>query len=90
MIDPSKGGIEICTAPSADADLVSNIVELAWLNRYLLPSTVIVDCGNEFLAESKTTIQADYGMKVKPITSTNLQVNSILERFHQTIGNIKH
>ena len=48
MIDPAIGWIEICTVPSNRADLVSNIVELAWLTRYQLPSKVIVDCGNEF------------------------------------------
>ena len=88
MIDPATGWIEIRTVPSARADLVSNIEELAWLTRYLLPSQVIVDCGNEFLAEFKTMIQANYGITVKPITSRNPQANSILERVHQTIGNI--
>ena len=53
-----------------------------------LPSKVIVDRGNEFLAEFNTIIQADYSITVKPITSRNPQANSILERGHQTIGNI--
>ena len=60
MIDPAKGWIEICTILSACADLVSNQVELAWLNRYPLPSKVIVDHGNEYLAKFKNTIQANY------------------------------
>ena len=46
MIDPATGWMEICTVPSARADLVSNIVELAWLTRYPLPSKVILDYGN--------------------------------------------
>ena len=33
-------------------------------------------------------IQADYSITEKPITSTNLQANSILESVHQTIDNI--
>ena len=33
-------------------------------------------------------IQADYGIAVNPITLRNLQANSILQRVHQTIGNI--
>ena len=33
-------------------------------------------------------IQADHGIKVKPIMSRNPQANSILERVHQTISNI--
>ena len=88
MIDQAIGWIEIRMVPSARADLVSNIVELAWLTRYPLPSKVIVDRGNELLAECKSMIQAEYGITVKPITSRNPQANSILERVHQTIGNI--
>ena len=57
MIDPATDWIEIRTVvPSARADLVYNIVELAWLTRYPLPSKIIVDCGSEFLAEFKTMI----------------------------------
>ena len=88
MIDPAICCIEIRTVPSAHTDLVSNMVQLVWLTRYPLPSKVIVDRGNEFLAEFKTMIQANYGITVKPINSRNLQANSILERVHQTIGNI--
>ena len=88
MIDPATGWIEICTVPLTRADLVCNIVQLAWLTRCSLPSKVIVDHGNEFLAEFKTMIQADYSITVNHITSRNPQANFILERVHQTIGNI--
>ena len=90
MIYPVTGWIESCMVPSACVGLVSNQVELAWLTRYPLPSKVIVNCGNEFLAEFKTMIQLGYGITVKPITSRNPQANAILERVHQTIGNIIH
>ena len=88
MIDPATGWIEIRTVPSPRADLVANQVELAWLTRYPLPNKVIVDRGNEFLAEFREMITNDYGITVKPITSRNPQANAILERVHQTIGNI--
>ena len=88
MIDPATGWIEIHTIPSTRADLVSKIVELTWLIWYLLPSKVIVDRGSEFPAEFKTMVQANYGITVKPISSKNSQSNSILERLHQTIGDI--
>ena len=68
MMDPATGWIEICPVPSACADLVSNIVELAWLTRYPLPSKVTIFHGNEFSAEFKTMIQADYGITVKHIS----------------------
>ena len=87
IIDPATGWIEICTAPSAQADLVANQAELAWLTSHLLPSKVIVNRGNEFLAQFREIIINDYSIKVKPITSRNLQANTILERVHQIIGN---
>ena len=74
--------------PSARGDLVANQVELAWLTRYPLPEKVILDRGNEFLTEFKELIEKDYGIPIKPITTRNPQVNAILERVHQTIGNI--
>ena len=88
MIDPSTVWIEIRTVPSALSDLVANQVELSWLTRYPLPNKVIVDRGNEYLAEFREMIINDYGITVKPITSRNPQANAILERVHQTIGNI--
>ena len=88
MKDPATGWIETRTVPCTHADLVSNIVELAWLTRYPLPSRVIVDRGNELLAEFKTKIQVNYDIIVKPITSRNPQASSILEWVHQTIDNI--
>ena len=74
--------------PSAQANLVSNAVELAWLTRYPLPNKVIVDRRNEFVAEFKTMIQTNYGIKVNLITSRNPQADSISEWVHQMIGNV--
>ena len=45
MIDPAAGGIEIRIVPSTRANLIYNMVELAWLTRYPLPSKVKVDRG---------------------------------------------
>ena len=33
-------------------------------------------------------IKNDYGLKVKPIMTQNPQANAIVERVHQTIGNV--
>ena len=71
MIDPATGWIEICMVLFACADLVSNIIELAWLTRNAITSKVIVDHGNKFLAEIKIMIQANYKISVKSITSRN-------------------
>ena len=48
---------------------------------------VVVDWGNEVLAESRNIAQANCSIKIRSISSRNLQADSILERFHQTIGN---
>ena len=88
MIDPATGWIEIHMVPSAQSNLVAKKVELAWLSRYPLPDKVIMDRGNEFLAEFREMIFNDYSITVKPITSRNPQANALLERVHQTIGNI--
>ena len=72
MIDETTGWIEIGTAPSARADLVSNQVELAWLICYPLPNKVIVDSGNEFLAEFREIRINDYSITVKPIAFRNI------------------
>eukprot|EP00957_Ditylum_brightwellii_P147657 11244480-Ditylum_brightwellii.AAC.1 len=34
--------------------------------------------------------QDEYGIKFKPITTRNPQANYIVERAHQTIGNLLH
>ena len=88
MIDPATGWIEIRTVPLAWTYLVANQVELAWLTCYPLSIKIIVDRGNEFLALFRAMIINDCSITVKPITSTNPQANAILERVHQTIGNI--
>ena len=40
------------------------------------------------MAEFSEMIKTDYGVTCKPITARNPQANSVLERIHQTLGNI--
>eukprot|EP00957_Ditylum_brightwellii_P031760 2408348-Ditylum_brightwellii.AAC.1 len=40
------------------------------------------------MAEVTEMIASDYGVKKKLITARNSQANSIIERIHQTIGNM--
>ena len=89
MIDPATGWFEIKQVPGTKrADVVANIIEQVWLNRYPWPQKVILDRGTEFMAEFSKMIQDDYGIKKKPITKRNPQANAIVERVHQTIGNM--
>ena len=88
MIDPATGWFEIKDIPSKWADIVANIVKQTWLTRYPWPTKVVLDRGREFMAEFTTMLINDYGIKKKPITTRNQQANAIIERVHQTIGNI--
>ena len=88
MIDPATGWFEIASVSTKRADVVSNIIEQMWLSRYPWPQKVITDRGTEFMAEFLIMMQEDYGVKKNPITARNPQANSIVERVHQTIGNM--
>eukprot|EP00957_Ditylum_brightwellii_P158783 12086252-Ditylum_brightwellii.AAC.1 len=88
MIDPATGWFEIKGTTARSSDVVANIVEQMWLTRYPWPQKVILDRGTEFMKDFITLIWDDYGIKCKPITTRNPQANSIVERAHQTIGNL--
>ena len=65
---------------------MAEVVEQTWLVRYPCPTTIILDRGSEFMGEFTRMIKEDYGIKKNPITARNPQGNSIIERAHQTIG----
>ena len=88
MIDPATGWFEITEIPNKQSDTISNIIEQTWMCRYPWPQKVICDRGTEFMAEVKQMLQEDYGCRVNQITTRNPQANAILERIHQTIGNM--
>jgi hypothetical protein len=88
MIDPATGWFEVKQIPNKRADTIANIVETTWLTRYPRPSKCITDRGTEFMAEFAAMIKDDYGITLRKITTRNPQANAILERMHQTIGNI--
>ena len=78
MSDLATGWIEILIILSAQTDRVANPIDLDWLTCYPLPSKVIVDRRNEFLAEFREMIMNDYGIPVKPITSRSTQAKATL------------
>lgn len=88
MIDPATGWFEIKEIKTKRSDVIANVVEQTWLTRYPWPTRVVLDRGTEFMAEFSTMIKDDYGIKLKPITAQNPQANTIVERVHQTVGNI--
>jgi hypothetical protein len=88
MIDPATGWFEMKELPDKHAITVADIVEQTWLTRYPWPTEITYDKGTEFMAEFATMITKDYGMKKRGASVRNPQANAILERIHQTIGNI--
>jgi transposase InsO family protein len=88
MIDPATGWFEMKQINDKEATTVANIVETTWLTRYPWPTMITYDQGTEFMAEFAQMVRNDYGIKSKPITKRNPQANAIIERVHQTIGNI--
>ena len=88
MIDPATGWFEVVETPNKQADTVANLIENNWLTRYPWPTKVISDRGGEFMAEVNAMLVNDYGIRAKRITTRNPQANALLERIHQTIGNM--
>ena len=89
MIDPATGWFEMAPVPgNKEANTVANLAEQIWFSRYPWPQQIIYDRGTEFMAEFKQMVRNDYGVRTKPITARNPQANAIIERVHQTIGNM--
>eukprot|EP00957_Ditylum_brightwellii_P016087 1211650-Ditylum_brightwellii.AAC.1 len=70
------------------ADVIANIIEQTWFNRYPWPTKVLLDRGTEFIAEFTEMIRRDYKVTKRPITARNPQDNGVVERIHQTICNM--
>jgi hypothetical protein len=88
MIDPATGWFEMKQIPNKEAFTIASIVEQTWFTRYPWPTEVTFDRGKEFMGEFARMVEKDYGVKRRPITTRNPQANSIIERIHQTIGNM--
>ena len=88
MIDPATGWFEMVRIPNKEAITIADLAEQTWFTRYPWPQKIIFDRGTEFMAEFKEMVQKDYGVRTKMITARNPQANAVLERIHQTIGNM--
>lgn len=88
MIDPATGWFEIAPLTEKSSIHVMNQVEIAWLTRYPWPTKIICDRGTEFMNDFSRTLEQDYGIQRSKSTVRNPQSNSVLERIHQTLGNI--
>jgi hypothetical protein len=89
MIDLATGWFEIAQYDDKRSISIAEIVEQQWFTRYPLPTQIIFDRGSKFMGhEFIKMVTKDYGIKKRPISVRNPQANAVLERVHQTIGNI--
>jgi hypothetical protein len=88
MIDPATGWFEMKEVKNREAFTVATIVEQTWLTRYPWPTEIIFDKGSEFMGDFAQMVANDYGIKRRGITTQNPQANAIIERIHQTLGNM--
>ena len=88
MIDPATNWFELKPTEGKSAIDVATILETTWLSRYPWPQEIVYDRGSEFMGEFANMIVDDYGITKRPITVRNPQANSMIERIHQTLGNI--
>ena len=88
MIDPATGWFEMAQIPNKTAAEIADVTEKTWFTHYPLPQWIVFDRGTKFMAGFTNMCHNDYGLKRKPITTRNPQSNAIIERIHQTIGNI--
>eukprot|EP00957_Ditylum_brightwellii_P097322 7412917-Ditylum_brightwellii.AAC.1 len=57
-------------------------------NRYPWPMEVVLDRGTKVMAKFTEMSQRDYRVTKCPIIAQNPEANRIVERIHQTIGNM--
>jgi len=88
MIDPATSWFEIKESKDKEAISIANLAEQTWLTRYPWPTELIFDRGTEFMGQFAKMIEEDYGIICQSTTVRNSQANSIIERIHQTLGNI--
>ena len=67
--------------------MIARLVNKSWFCRYPRPVQVVYDNGSEFKLYFQNLLDT-YGVEKKPTTIKNPQANGILERAHQTFGNM--
>ena len=87
MIDAGTNLVEIKQTKTTTAKEGAAAVENTWLSRYPKPLKILSDQGPEFSTEF-TTMCNENGIKHSTSTSRNPQGNSLIERIHQTIGQV--
>jgi len=84
----NKNGKVVCQETfDKTSDRIARLVNKTWFCRYPRPVEVVFDNGSEFKLYFLHLLDS-YGVTKKPTTVKNPQANGILERSHQTFGNM--
>ena len=87
IIDPANYWFEIEAIKEKTPDAIQDAFDSVWLCRYPRPKIVRCDNGTEFKAIFKRLCD-NFGLDLKPTTAYNPTANGIVERVHQTLGNM--
>ena len=79
IIDPATDWFNMAQIPSKMAAEIADITKKTWFTRYPLPQRIMFDRSTDYMAEFAKMCQNDYGLKRKPITTSNPQSNAIIE-----------
>ena len=92
MTDPTTRWFKIVKYNNKQAATIANMVKKTWLCRYLCPTIIMYDSGNECLCHAlkNDLIKQWYGIEAKCANTPNPQTKSILERIHQVVANLVH
>ena len=88
FIEPVTNLVEVARQRSKTAIESARLFENHWLSRYPQPTTVLYDRGPEFMGSAFQSMLFNHHISGKPITARNPQSNAIIERVHQTIGQV--
>ena len=87
-MDPATNWFKIVKIPEKRVDIIANEVEQTWLVRCPWPEKTSFGRGKEFVAGMKQTLCDNCDVNQCFVTARNPQANAMLERTHQTIGNM--
>ena len=87
-IDPVTNLLEIIRINDKSSAHVAQQFSNCWLSRYPWPTRVVHDNGGEFIGWEFQALLTQLGIRSVPTTVKNPQSNAIVERLHQTMGDI--
>ena len=89
MIDSITRWFEVTQYRNKKMRTIAYLVETTWMVRYPWPVEITYDRRGKFLSHEfkNILIEIEYGIKTKPANPCNPQVNAIIERTHQLLGN---